>query len=71
MYKKRKVQISRTMLKETLKQNGLNMRRLCKTLHLNYGTFLYCVEHGEIMPDYLGMIADHLHVSESFLKGES
>lgn len=69
MYKKRKVQISRTRLKEVLRQNGLNMRKICKALHLNYGTFLYCVEHGEIMPDHLELIAEYLETNTEYFYG--
>ena len=69
MYAKRKVRISRTRLKEVVKQNGLNVRKMCDKLHLNYGTFLYCIEHGEIMPDILELVAGYLNTDMEYFYG--
>ena len=70
MYKKRKVRISRTRLKTVLRQNGSNITKMCDALNLNYGTICYCIQRGEIMPDYLELISRYTGINEKYLMEE-
>ena len=68
-YAKRKVPIDRNRLKRVLKLNCMNIRKMCDALNLNYGTFLYCIEHGDIMPDILELVTVYLDTNMEYLQG--
>ena len=68
MYAKRKVSVSCSKIKNALRQNGSNITKMCDALNLNYGTICYCLQRGEIMPDYLEMISDYLEIDTEYLR---